>query len=73
LSSATRTVVIGHKITRNGHVVKLGERPAPRSGSFDWAFPSDLPCGRFYKFYIEDTQPKWSYGWPFTVACESAP
>jgi len=42
-------------------------------GRLDWAFPSDLPCGRTYQFYIQDSQPKWSYGEPFTVACEDAP
>jgi Ser-Thr-rich glycosyl-phosphatidyl-inositol-anchored membrane family len=45
----------------------------PNDGSIDWAFPSDLPCGRTYQFYIQDSQPKWAYGEPFTVACENAP
>jgi hypothetical protein len=41
----------------------------PNHGSIDWTFPADLPCGHTYEFYIQDTQPKWTYGQPFTVEC----
>lgn len=41
----------------------------PNQGSIDWTFPSNLPCEHTYEFYIQDAQPKWTYGQPFTVAC----
>ncbi len=51
-------------------VVSSVTRDTPNEGSTDWAFPSNLACGHTYAFYIQDTQPKWTYGQPFTVACE---
>jgi HEPN domain-containing protein len=42
LSSATRTVVIGHKITRNGHVVNYVPTRYPSSLS------DSIPASRVY-------------------------
>jgi len=42
---------------------------APNLGRIDWTFPSNLSCEHTYLFYIQDKQPKWTYGQPFTVVC----
>jgi len=39
------------------------------SGRIEWALPTTLVCGRTYQFYIQDTQPAWTYGQPFKVEC----
>jgi hypothetical protein len=47
----------------------------PNSGSFNWAIPPSLPCGRDYEFYVFQGQggaqpgPAWAYGPPFTLLC----
>ena len=41
----------------------------PNDGNLDWTVPANLICGHTYRFYIQDKQPKWSYGHPFTVEC----
>ena len=50
-------------------VVVVVAPDAPNNGRIDWAFPPSLVCGHTYEFYIQDAQPAWVYGQPFTVEC----